>query len=223
MQGHFPPAKAAARTAALAVLDSERYFALLDQLDRLLADPPFGPDADKRASSRGQSGAARLPEDRPPDAPGLARRTGPAAGRGLHEARKAAKRARYAGEAAAPALGNQPGGSPSGSSRSRPYSVIIRTRSSPARRSGSWASARTWLGRTAFTYGLLYADDAHEAEQLQARARRAWKRASRRALPGVAGLGGERRRAAPPESPGRPAASSGLTPSLACDGAAAGT
>jgi hypothetical protein len=35
-------------------------------------------------------------------------------------------------------------------------------------------------GENSFSYGLLYADDAHEAEQLQEQARRSWKRASGR-------------------------------------------
>ena len=34
-------------------------------------------------------------------------------------------------------------------------------------------------GENAFTYGLLYECEAHQAEHLQARARHVWKRASR--------------------------------------------
>jgi len=35
-------------------------------------------------------------------------------------------------------------------------------------------------GENAFTYGLLYERELHQAERLQARARKVWKKASRR-------------------------------------------
>jgi CHAD domain-containing protein len=89
----------AAHDEALEQLGSERYFALLDSLDRLAADPPLTPLASSparqvlpklvrrtfRRVSRlvGEADAAETQEGRD-----LA----------LHEVRKAAKRARYAGE-----------------------------------------------------------------------------------------------------------------------------
>ena len=180
VQGHFPPAKAAARTAALAVLDSERYFALLDQLDQLLADPPFGPDADKRASKavaravrRAYRKTARRMHRAWPAEPGQPRDGA------LHEARKAAKRARYAGEAAAPALG-QP--ARRFTKRIKQVQTVLGDHQDTviARQEERQLGISAHLaGENSFTYGLLYADDAHEAEQLQAQARRAWKRASR--------------------------------------------
>ena len=45
IQGHFAPTAAAARADVLATLDSPRYFALLDELDQLLAAPPLGSEA----------------------------------------------------------------------------------------------------------------------------------------------------------------------------------
>ncbi|MBO0775396.1 MAG: CYTH and CHAD domain-containing protein, partial [Actinobacteria bacterium] len=45
VQGHFAAAAAGARSELLAALDSPRYFALLDELDRLVADPPLDPRA----------------------------------------------------------------------------------------------------------------------------------------------------------------------------------
>src|SRR5262249_36173073 len=47
---HFAPAEAAARSAVLEALDSERYLALLDGLDRLLADPPLTAEAGQPAA-----------------------------------------------------------------------------------------------------------------------------------------------------------------------------
>ena len=79
-----------------ALLDSDRYFALLDGLERLVSDPPWQGKAAKPARKvlprrvyRTWQRIRDLAES----------------GAALHEIRKAAKRARYAGETAAPALG----------------------------------------------------------------------------------------------------------------------
>ncbi|MFD3942389.1 CHAD domain-containing protein [Streptomyces sp. NPDC058579] len=95
-----------ARRRTLAALDSARHLALLDALDALLADPPLlkaAPDTpapvlaaavlkdyDRLATRAGHALALPAGHDRD-----LA----------MHEARKAAKRARYAAEAATPTLG----------------------------------------------------------------------------------------------------------------------
>ncbi|WP_433889327.1 CHAD domain-containing protein [Streptomyces sp. CA-111067] len=92
--------------AVVAVLDGARYFALLDDLEALLAAPPYllgaGADAesavavvvgrDHRRLRRRIDTALDLPPGEDRDV-------------GLHEARKAAKRARYSAEAAEPVLG----------------------------------------------------------------------------------------------------------------------
>ncbi|MGX6747620.1 CHAD domain-containing protein [Streptomyces xantholiticus] len=96
----------AARRTAVAALDSDRYLALLDSLDALRADPPLL----KAASGAPVAVLAKavLKEyDR------LATRTdralslpaGEERDHAMHDARKAAKRARYAAEVARPALG----------------------------------------------------------------------------------------------------------------------
>ncbi|MEU3185663.1 CYTH and CHAD domain-containing protein [Streptomyces sp. NPDC006923] len=98
--------RAEARSRTLAVLDSERYLALLNTLDALLADPPLRPAA-------GGPAAKVLPKAILKDYDRLAARVELALslppGRdrdlALHDARKAAKRVRYAAEAARPALG----------------------------------------------------------------------------------------------------------------------
>ena len=103
---YFAGREADARSALIAALDSERYLALLGAIDGLLADPPL---------TRLARGKARreLPAMVRPSAP--ARRRARPAAEGMasgderdaqwHEARKAAKRLRYAAEAAAPVLG----------------------------------------------------------------------------------------------------------------------
>ncbi|NBM16686.1 CYTH and CHAD domain-containing protein [Streptomyces sp. GC420] len=95
-----------ARQRTLAALDSDRYTALLDSLEALLADPPLRAPATEPARTV-------LPKALLKDYDRLAGRVaralalGPGKERDLamHEARKAAKRARYAGELAVPALG----------------------------------------------------------------------------------------------------------------------
>ncbi|MFC9732765.1 CHAD domain-containing protein [Streptomyces roseolus] len=94
------------RRRALDALDSPRHLALLDALDGLLADPPLKPAARKKA-------VKVLPKAIRRDYRRLADRIGPALDLdpghdrdlALHEARKAAKRARYAADAAVPTLG----------------------------------------------------------------------------------------------------------------------
>lgn len=97
---------AEARERTLAALSSPRYVALLEALDRLSTHPPLRPKA-ARKPAEVLPGALGKEHDR------LARRVehalstpaGPERDAALHQARKAAKRVRYAAEAARPALG----------------------------------------------------------------------------------------------------------------------
>jgi CHAD domain len=74
VQGHFAPQQAAARAALLRALDSQRYFWLLNEMDELIDDKPA-------RTARRIRRAQLAPE-------------GTIADVALHEARKAAKRAR---------------------------------------------------------------------------------------------------------------------------------
>jgi CHAD domain-containing protein len=102
----FQRRQADARQVALAALDSDRYLALHDMIDALLADPPF-----KRRAARG--GRRELPNSAARAYRRLVSRmdhalslpAGEERDLALHEARKAAKRLRYATEATRPALG----------------------------------------------------------------------------------------------------------------------
>ncbi|MFD6984127.1 CHAD domain-containing protein, partial [Streptomyces sp. NPDC059956] len=94
------------RRAALAALDSRRYVALLNALDALLADPPLGKAADRPAEVVLPAAVLRDYERLTGRIEGaLSMAPGEARDLALHEARKAAKRTRYAAEAATPALG----------------------------------------------------------------------------------------------------------------------
>ncbi|MBL1098161.1 CYTH and CHAD domain-containing protein [Streptomyces coffeae] len=94
------------RGRLIEVLDGERYLALLDRLDALLADPPLRPAA---ASPAGEVILKAVLRDYQRLADrvetGLHAPASPDRDTILHEARKDAKRARYAAEAARPALG----------------------------------------------------------------------------------------------------------------------
>jgi len=101
--GWFTAELAQARQSALAALDGQRYLRLLDALDALLADPPLTPRAARKAGkglAKPVRRAARRLQRALAAVPGAGDRDA-----AIHEARKAAKRARYAAEAAVPALG----------------------------------------------------------------------------------------------------------------------
>ena len=181
IQGHFASVRAAARTELLAALDSDRYFSLLDDLDRLLAEPPLTAEAARPAADvlpvaarRAGRQAGRRMRRAWHAPPGQARNEA------LHQARKSARRARYAAEALAPAAGRKARRFVSRMKQVQSVlgehqdSVIARA---VARDLGIGAHQ---AGENAFSYGLLYELDACEGERLQARARRIWKQASRR-------------------------------------------
>ena len=99
----FTVGLAQARQTALAALDGQRYLRLLDDLDALLADPPLTPLAKRKAGkalAKPARRAARRLHRALAAVPGAGDRDA-----AIHEARKATKRARYAAEAAVPALG----------------------------------------------------------------------------------------------------------------------
>jgi CHAD domain-containing protein len=103
---HFSPAEANARRTMLKTLNGKRYRRLLNEIDRLLTDPPLTKNAKRRAkdelpthvataylkTEKRLRAAKRLPKGEKRD---LA----------LHDARKAAKRYRYAAECAELVIG----------------------------------------------------------------------------------------------------------------------
>jgi CHAD domain-containing protein len=175
---HFAPREEAAREAVLDALESQRYFRLFDELDRLLDDPPevaAAPAVEILPHAVGQAFRRARRRMRqawlvPP---------GPARDALLHEARKAAKRARYAAEAAQPAIGKKARRFATGMKAVQSilgdHHDAITTREA-AQEIGVQAHL---AGENAFSFGLLTERAHHEAQEYQRQARKAWKRATR--------------------------------------------
>jgi CHAD domain-containing protein len=180
VQGHFAPQRAAAHIALIEALDSPRYHRLLTELDRVAAGPPRGPRA-----------AAPAREVLPPAVwrafrqakrrMRTARHTpaGPARDVALHQARKSARRARYAAEAAAPAAGRP--ASKFAKQMKRVQSVLGEHQDTVLARQAArdLGIGAHLAGENAFTYGLLHERELHQAELRQADARHIWHRAAR--------------------------------------------
>ena len=186
MTGHFTAELAQAGKAALHALDGPRYLRLRDDLDVLLADPPQSPLAGRkagkalvrpvrRAARRLQRALAAVPaaEDRGPETSApeghAAEDLGTAVDRdtAIHEARKAAKRARYAAEAALPALGGQASRQAAQAKDLQELlgdhhdSVVTRTVLR-----GLADQARS-AGEDTFTYGVMYERQACAASEIE--------------------------------------------------------
>jgi CHAD domain-containing protein len=181
VRAHFAPREASARNVLVDALNSSRYFTMLAELDRLLADPPLAAAAAEPASEVLPQAVARAYR-RTRREVRRARRaaTGPARDTALHEMRKAAKRARYAAEAAEPALGKE----------ARHFAKRMKAVQSALGEQHDAVTARAvareigirahLAGENAFTFGLLQERADRDAAAQQDRAMRAWKSAARR-------------------------------------------
>ncbi|MFI8965681.1 CHAD domain-containing protein [Streptomyces sp. NPDC053493] len=168
-----------ARRTVLAALDSDRHLALLDTLDALLAAPPLR-EAATHEAPRVLARAVRKDFDR------LATRVEHALGLppghdrdlALHEARKAAKRARYAADAAKPTLGKP----------AKRFSRRVKAVQSLLGDHQDSVVARAALketagqahaaGETAFTWGLLYGREEAAAAAGERELPEVWARAA---------------------------------------------
>ena len=180
VRAHFAPVAAESRAAVLEVLDGGRYLSLLDSLDALLIDPPLTPDAGRPAADV-LPAAVRHARRRLRRRMRRARHVPPGPDRdtALHEARKAAKRTRYAAEAVGPAFGKP----------ARRFAKRVKTIQSVLGDHHDGVVARATIrdlgvqahlaGENAFAFGALYEQDACRALDLEAQARRAWKRAAK--------------------------------------------
>ncbi|WP_069738279.1 CYTH and CHAD domain-containing protein [Streptomyces sp. EN27] len=183
VRGRLRAWSAARRTGSrrriIDVLDGQRYLDLLEALDALVADPPLRPAARKapgkalpRAVLKDYEKLARRMDralERPP---------GPERDTAMHEARKAAKRARYAGESARPALGK-----PAKRFAKRMkavQSVLGGHQDSVVAREAlrTLAIQSHAAGETAFTWGLLYGQEEAAAEARERELPEVWARAS---------------------------------------------
>ncbi|GAA3060175.1 CYTH and CHAD domain-containing protein [Streptomyces roseofulvus] len=167
------------RRRALDALDSPRHLALLDALDRLLAEPPLKPGARKKA-------AQQLPKAIRRDYRRLADRIGPALDLdpghdrdlALHEARKAAKRARYAADAAVPALGKP---AKRFSKRMKAVQSLLGDHQDAVVARAALrdlAAEAEEAGEPSFTWGVLHARQEAAAAAQERELPAAWERAS---------------------------------------------
>ncbi|MBV8993749.1 MAG: CYTH and CHAD domain-containing protein [Pseudonocardiales bacterium] len=177
----FERRQADARQVGLAALDSDRYLALHDRLDALLADPPVTARASRKAKRelpKSVRRAYRRVESRMADADRQA--PGDSRDLALHETRKAAKRLRYATEAVQPTLGK-----PATRLRKRLKAVqqLLGEHqdtavSRPVLR--ELAAQAHLEGGNGFTYGLMHATEAARAEQAENNLPSTWKRMRKR-------------------------------------------
>ena len=167
------------RRRIVAVLDGKRYLSLLESLDALLAAPPLLP------------AAAEPPRDALPravlkDYERLATRVGhaleqpPGTDRDLamHEARKAAKRARYAGEAAQPALGKA---AKRFAKRMKAVQKVLGEHQDSVVARGALRALAIQAhaaGEPSFTWGLLYGQEQATAAEKERELPEVWARAS---------------------------------------------
>ncbi|HEY3872433.1 MAG TPA: CYTH and CHAD domain-containing protein [Actinocrinis sp.] len=179
VQVHFAPLRAAAGRAVLDALDSGRYLALLDELDRLLGDPPLAAAAGQPVGDELPAAAGRAYR-RARRRMRHARRAAPGAGReiALHETRKAVKRARYAAEVLRPVSGSRAKRSVKQMKKLQSVlgehqDVVI------ARGCMRELAVRAFLaGENPFVYGLMYEREDARLRELQERAARTWKHTS---------------------------------------------
>jgi CHAD domain-containing protein len=184
VQGHFAPRRAAGHAAVTEALDSPRYAELLTELDLLTAGPLDGPQVGPKAGDPARKVLPRAVRKAYRQAARRmrhARRTpsGPARDVALHQARKSARRARYAAEAAALTSG-KPARRFAKQMKKVQSALGEHQDSVLARQAARDLGIGAHLaGENAFTYGLLYEHERHQAAHLQRAARNTWKKASR--------------------------------------------
>lgn len=172
-----------ARSRTAAALEGQRYVALLDSVDALLADPPLRKAATaspaKALPKAVRKDYARL-EARIEHALALA--PGEERDVAMHGARKAAKRARYAGEAARPALGRP---AKRFAKRMKAVQKVLGDHqdSVVAREALRGLAIQAHAaGETAFTWGLLYGQEEAAATDRERELPEVWAKASRAKL-----------------------------------------
>ena len=161
------------------LMNSDRYFALLATLDELVADPPWSDqandDAHDVARQRLRKERRRL-RRRVEAAEALTERGGSDYDTALHDVRKAAKRFRYACEAAEPALGDD---AAKLRKKAKKLTQVLGERQDTAVTRAdllAFARAATADGESALTYGRLHAREEARAEELDREFRKRWQK-----------------------------------------------
>lgn len=168
-----------ARRRVLAALDSDRHLALLARLDGILADPPLHEDAGRNAR-KVLARAVRADHDRLAARIERALSVDPGHRRdlALHEARKAAKRARYAAEAARPTLGKP---AKRLAKRVKAVQSLLGEHQDAVVARGALrelAVEAHGAGESAFTWGLLFGREESAAEATERELPGVWARAA---------------------------------------------
>jgi CHAD domain-containing protein len=173
---YFAPLEASAHEESVAALNDPRYFALLDRIDALLADPPLTPLALKPARKvvpklvkKAYKRLARRAET------ALGTDAGHESDVALHESRKSAKRLRYATEVAVPVLGKP----------AKKYHEKAKAVQTLLGEHQDSVVARPVLrelgvqahldGENGFTFGLLHGREACIADQIEQRFPSSWR------------------------------------------------
>lgn len=172
----FARERVEAHTRVIEAMDGERYRALRHAANRLLAEPPLTPLAAqpaadvlpkqvRRADRKVRRRHARI--DGATDVAGA-----------LHQTRKAAKRARYAGEAVAPALGK-----PAKRYAKRMEDVQdllgVHQDAAVAREVLRELGVQSHLaGENGFTFGLLHEREGRNSARVESDLPKTWRRAS---------------------------------------------
>jgi len=179
------PGRGGSRHRLATVLDSARHLALLDALDALICDPPLLKAA-AQAPKKVIIQAIRRDFRKTADLVSQALDLPPGHDRdiAMHEARKKAKRTRYAAEAAAPALG-------------KPAEALVRSMKSlqtllgdhqdsvMARSALRELSAQAYAaGENTFTYGVLYGREEQRAAECEAALPAVWEAATSEGMAG---------------------------------------
>ncbi|MFD9590496.1 CHAD domain-containing protein [Streptomyces sp. NPDC059980] len=164
------------RRRLLAVLDGKRYLALLSALDALVTDPPLlraaAGDPERVIAKAVRKDFAKVSDL---VAQALGGEPGTDRDVALHEARKKAKRTRYAAETALPALGAPAAGltkamkALQGLLGDHQDSVMTRE---ALRELAALAHA---AGESSFTYGVLYGREEQRAAAVEAALPEAWR------------------------------------------------
>lgn len=172
-----------ARKQLLSELDGTRYFRLLDDLDVLICTPPLTPLAAKPARTvlPRRVGRERRRLDASHEEASHAA-AGVRTDHPLHEVRKAAKRARYAGEAAAPTVG-RPAERFVEAVTELQQTLGVHQDTIVLRDSLRRMGAQAFLaGESGFTFGLLHGLEQGRADRAERDFEAAWKAAARGAV-----------------------------------------
>jgi CHAD domain-containing protein len=178
VDSHFFRAHVKAREAMLAQLRGPRYLALLEALYALLDDPPLTEQAARRPGAV-LPGQVRRAQRRVRRAIGRYRAdpTGPDRDIALHDARKAAKRARYTAEAVTPVIGKPARRT---AERLKAVQSLLGDYQDGVVARGvlrDFGMRAHLAGENGFSYGLLLGQELDRASRLRDELPRVWRRA----------------------------------------------